>query len=239
MTNIRSAVFAATVTGLGLAGAGHAEGFYGTGMLGYSAQASDSKPYGNNIAADPDFPGAFDSGDGGVAALGVGYDFGNNFRLEGRLGYHQGDFNSTRYGTGARAGAEYVLDGKIESTTLTVEGFYDFPTNSTIKPYVKAGLGVARNSYSARLGGSGVAGFDAFDGTVDGYYDAYDDQTSTEFSWNVGVGASVLLNDKVTLFAEYQYVSFGDASTGQDAFTDGFRADAAAHEILIGVRARF
>lgn len=239
MRTHRNALLLAAATAVGISGAVQAEGLYGTAMLGLSFQATDSEPYGSNIAVDPDFPGEFSTGDGAVGALGFGYDFDGPFRVESRLGLHQADFDSQRFGTGARAGEEYVLNGDIKSTTLTVEGFYDIPTNGTIEPYVKAGVGAARNSYSARLGGAGVAAFDPFDGTVDGFYDAYPDQTSTEFTWNVGFGASVPLNDRVTLFGEYQFVSFGGASTGQDAFTDGFRVNASAHEVMFGLRADF
>ena len=81
---------------------------------------------------------------------------------------------------------------------------------------------------------------DAFDGTTDGFYDAYDDQESTEFTWNVGAGVSYAINKQISLVGEYQYVSFGDASTGQDSFTDGFRVeDAAAHEVQLGLKYNF
>lgn len=239
MTSFRNALSLATIAATALVGAAQAQTFYGTGMLGLSQQGTDSAPYGDNIAADPEFPGAFSTGDGGTGALGVGYDFGNNIRVESRLGLHQSAFDSREVGTGTRAGEEYILDGEIKSKTLTIEGFYDIPTNSAFTPYVKAGLGVARNSYAARLGGAGVAAFDPFDGTTDGFYDAYADQTSTEFTWNVGAGGSVALSDRVSAFGEYQYVSLGDASTGQDAFTDGFEVEAAAHEIVFGLRADF
>lgn len=228
-----------TAMTLSLSGIVHAEGLYGTASLGMSVQDSDATPYGDNIAADADFPGEFDSGDGLVGVIGIGYAFDQAFRVEARLGFHQADFDSQRDGTGAREGADYILDGDIQSTTLTVEGFYDFAVDSAFSPYVKGGFGVSSNRYSARLGGTGVADFDAFDGSADGYYDAYADKTSTEFSWNVGFGGSIALNDRFTLFGEYQYASLGDASTAQDSFTDGFRVDSTAHELLLGVRSRF
>ena len=239
MTSYRHPIFIAAAATLGLAGTVHAEGIYGTALLGMNVQESDSEPYGNNVAVDPDFPDQFDTGDGAVGAVGIGYVVNEQFRVEGRLGLHRADFNSQRFGAGARAGEEYVLDGEFESTTLTVEGFYDIPMNGIFTPYVKAGVGVAYNNYSARLGGTGVAAFDAFDGVADGYYDAYADQSSTEFTWNVGFGGNVALNDQFSLFGEYQYASLGDGSTGQDDFTDGFRVDATAHEVLLGVRVNF
>ncbi len=172
--------------------------------------------------------------------IGVGYVVNDQFRIEGRVSFREASFNSREIGTGARAGEEYILNGKLKSTTLTVEGFYDIDTGTDFTPYVKAGAGVARNEYAAKLGGAGLAAFDAFDGAVDGYYDAYDDQTSTEFTWNVGLGLNYAINDQISLVGEYQYVSLGDVQTGQDAFTDGFEIDGAtAHEVSVGINYRF
>lgn len=217
-----------------------AKGFYGTVQIGISEQVTDNQPYGNNVAVDADFPAKFDAGDGTVAGISIGYIFNKNYRVEGRLLKRDGSFNDTKDGTGARDGDEYTLNGELKSTTLTIEGFYDFANNSAFTPYVKVGLGVSDNSYAARLGGEGVAAFDAFDGAADGYYDAYSDGDSTEFSWNVGFGANYEVSENVTIFGEYQYTTFGDVETGQDSFTDGFKIDgAAANEITVGVRYSF
>lgn len=224
----------------GISGVTHAEGLYGTALIGKSSQATDSEPYGNNIAVDPDFPQTFDSGDGSVGTIGVGYSYNNNIRVEGRLSYRNGDFNDRKIGTGQRVGEEYILNGEIKSTSLTLEGFYDFTTTSKLKPYIKAGVGVSRNRYAARLGGAGVAAFDAFDGVEDGFYDAYADKKSTDFTWNVGLGATYAINKKINLVAEYQYISLGDGTTGQDSFTDGFQVDGAtANEFQLGIQVNF
>ena len=214
-----------------------AEGFYVSAQLGASQQASDSEPIGNNIAADEDFTGEFDAGDSTVGGIGIGYIFSEQFRIEGRITYRNSDFNDRKFGTGAREGEEYILNGDIESTAFTIEGFYDFPNNSSFTPYIKAGLGVSDNNYSARLGGAGVAAFDPFDGVTDGYYDDYEDGNSTEFSWNVGVGGNFEFSERTSIYGEYQYASFGDVSTGQDSFTDGFKIDdISAHEFMVGIR---
>ncbi|WP_158966729.1 outer membrane protein [Paraglaciecola sp. L3A3] len=217
-----------------------AEGFYGTAQLGASQQINDSQAYGNNIAVDPDFPAEFDAGNGIVGSIGVGYVINQQFRVEARLGYRESSFDQQQFGTGEREGEEYILDGEIESTTLTIEAFYDFVNNSAFTPYIKAGLGIADNSYSAKLGGAGVAGFDAFDGAADGFYDAYADDDSTEFSWNLGLGVNYKITDNTGIYAEYQYTSLGEVMTGQDSFTDGFMIDdLATNELSIGIRANF
>ncbi|MBE1275229.1 outer membrane protein [Enterovibrio baiacu] len=248
MNLTRTPLYVAAFATTFLSGLASAEGFYITGLVGKSYQATDSEPYGNNIAQDADFPGKFDAGDGTVSTLGLGYVINEQFRIETRLGYREGKFNSQRIGTGARTGEEYVLNGKLKSTTLTVEGFYDVDTGTAFTPYIKAGVGVARNEYSARLGGAGVQGFfDQLDGAVDGYYDDYADETSTEFTWNLGVGASYAITDQLSLIGEYQYISLGDAGTGVDSLdfgsgetNDGFRIDeATAHEVQLGLRYHF
>lgn len=217
-----------------------AEGFYLSGQVGLSKQASNSEPYGNNIAADSDFPSEFDVDNSAVGGIGLGYRLNENFRLEGRLSHRDGSFNDRKIGTGARNGAEYILKGDIKSTSFMLEAFYDFANSSLFTPYVKAGLGVSKNRYSAKLGGAGVAAFDAFDGKADGYYDNYADGSSTEFSWNVGVGSSYKLSQNISIYGEYQYSSLGNVKTGQDSFTDGFKVDdISTHEVMFGIRYSF
>ena len=224
----------------GMTGGSQAEGLYGVVIAGKSFQAEDSQPYGSNLGVDATFPNKFSTGDGSVGTFGLGYIIDKQFRIEARLGHRNADFNSRELGLGEREGEEFILNGDIKSTTLSIEGFYDIQTDIAFKPYIKAGVGAARNSYSARLGGAGVAGFDPFDGTVDGYYDNYSDETSTQFTWNVGAGFRVAINESINFIGEYQYVSLGDASTGQDAFTDGFQVDsAAAHEVQLGLQFNF
>lgn len=235
--NLVSAAVVAICTSA--ASTANAEGLYGSLSLGWSSEGADAKAYGDNIAVDPDFPGKFDGGDGSTGALGLGYVINDQFRVEGRLARHRNEFNSQRFGTGARDGEEYILDGTMKSMSLTVEVFYDIPTSVPFSPYIKAGIGIARNKYAAQLGGAGVAAFDAFDGVSDGFYDAYPDQTSTEFAWNVGFGGSYKLKDTFDLFGEYQYMSLGDGQTGQDEFTDGFGIESGIHTVMIGIRTRF
>lgn len=217
--------------------------FYFSAMAGYSEQITDSSPYGNNIAQDSTFPSTFDAGDGAIYSLGIGYKFSPDIRFEARLATREGSFTETRDGTGSREGDNYKLDGEIESTTLTLEAFYDFHNDTIFTPYIKAGVGVADNSYSARLGGRGIDGLaDLGFITLDsnGYYSEYKDDDSTEFTWNIGAGVSVDINERVEVYAEYQYADLGDVATTLDAFTDGFRIDGAtANEFTLGLSVAF
>ncbi|MBU3004655.1 outer membrane protein [Paraglaciecola arctica] len=240
MNNIKNTLSLSIALVLTAPSLAQAEGFYGSAQLGVSQQINDSQAIGNNIAVDADFPAEFDAGDGTVGSIGLGYVINPQFRVEARLGYRESSFDETLLGTGARDGEEYILDGEIQSTTLTLEGFYDFQNSTAFTPYIKAGVGISDNSYSAKLGGTGVAAFDAFDGATDGFYDAYTDDDSTEFSWNVGFGGHYQVNETTSVYAEYQYASFGDVQTGQDSFTDGFTIeDLSTNEVSVGIRVNF
>lgn len=214
-------------------------GPYVSGIIGFSTQTEEVSAFGENIAVDPTFPDAFDGGDGLAGGVGLGYRY-DNFRIEGRVGTRNHEFDEGKIGTGERAGERFITDGELQSTTFTLEGFYDFDMGSAFTPYLKAGIGYSDNDYETKLGGDGVAGFDAFDGNVDGFYDAYADGSDDEFIWLVGLGVTLPVANSVSLFGEYQYISLGSVMTGADSFTDGFEIeDAAAHEVFAGVRYDF
>ena len=50
-----------------------AQSFYVAPQLGYSLPTTDSEPYGNNIAADSDFPTEFEAEGSFVGGIGLGY----------------------------------------------------------------------------------------------------------------------------------------------------------------------
>ncbi|XQF91654.1 outer membrane protein (plasmid) [Pseudoalteromonas espejiana] len=43
-------------------------------------------------------------------------------------------------------------------------------------------------------------------------YDAYADDDSTEFTWNIGAGVNYQVTKAISLYTEYQYIEFGDAN---------------------------
>lgn len=62
----------------------------------------------------------------------VGYDFGNNFRLEGELAYRE---NKIRTGGGE--------DPQAGTSSLMFNGYYDLPLTKSFNFYMGGGLGVA------------------------------------------------------------------------------------------------
>ncbi len=55
-------------------------------------------------------------------------------RMEGRISYREGNFDDREFGSGARAGKEYILDGNIKSTSLPSKAFMISQTRPLSRP---------------------------------------------------------------------------------------------------------
>lgn len=95
---------------------------------------------------------------------------------------------------------------------------------------MKAGIGLARNSYKVAFA---VPAFGSSDFL-------YGEKTSTEFSWNVGVGASYELNSQWDIYTEYQVQNVGEVATEKDSFSDRWVNDSyLIQEVNVGLRYNF
>lgn len=201
------------------------EGLYATGAFGLN--------YGDTVAGSNNLKDFTDYGNdyGESYLLGLGYRIDENFRVEARVSHRNNDSNNTRMGFSPLAGMDVTgtIDGELSSTSVTVEGFYDFANQTAFTPYLKAGLGFARSSYEASLF---VKEFNAsFD---------YEKETSTEFVWNIGAGVSYQLTLTTDLFAEYQLQSLGEVRTAVDSSGDTIgNDDYLMQEVNIGIRYHF
>ncbi|MGF1757218.1 porin family protein [Photobacterium sagamiensis] len=201
------------------------DGFYATGAFGINY--GDTVSGSNNIKDFTDYGNDY----GESYQLGLGFRFDENFRIEGRVSHRNNDSDNTRMGFSPLAGMDVTgtVNGKLSSTSVTVDGFYDFANQTSFTPYLKAGVGVARNSYEATLF---VSEFNAGFG--------YEEETSTEFVWNVGAGVSYELTKTVDLFAEYQLQSLGEVKTATDISGDAIgNDDYLVQEVNIGLRYLF
>ena len=69
----------------------------------------------------------------------IGYQF-QDARAELELGYS----NNTVNGISVGNAAEVDADGDFDTWTIAANGYYDIPTGTAFRPYVGAGLGVAK-----------------------------------------------------------------------------------------------
>ena len=175
------------------------------------------------------------SSDNGFALSGaVGYDFGNNWRLEGELAYRDNDLDQTDViSPGAfidllPEGAPQSLllgkadaDGDVSAITLMCNLYYDFDLGAGWTPYVGAGLGVAFISAESRP--------PAFGRQV-----VNDDDTV--FAYQLGAGIAYEVSPDLTVSLDYRYLATEDPSLESSIIGRDFDSEYDGHYIGISVR---
>jgi opacity protein-like surface antigen len=174
-----------------------------------------------------------------VLGLAAGYDFKKALSLPMRLELEYARLGSTskKYHFNDGVDAE---DSKITlgASTLFANAYFDFHNPSAFTPYVSVGLGFS--SLSAKA--SSVGHFDG-----DGYDETYGKKTTTNFAWNLGVGAAWNITDRIALDLGYRYASLGKAKTKpgydnieKESFDLWVKAErVTAHQFLLGARFTF
>lgn len=179
-----------------------AQGLYLGGKLGVAIPAgSDFSDSGYTLDVDMD---------SGIApALALGYDFGNNMRLEGELAYQRNDINSVEV-----LGIVLSAAGDATATTLGVNGYYDFNNEGALTPFITLGLGVAQVE---------VNNFET-------YYTYPVSGDDTVLTYKLGAGLGYAVSEKLNLDITYRYNGFSDPQFG------GTSATYSSHNIYLGLR---
>jgi opacity protein-like surface antigen len=156
--------------------------------------------------------GAADFGAGPVLGGALGYDYADSpFRSELEFAYRSGDADPFAGGA----------TGDFASTSLMINGYYDFASTGRITPYVGAGLG-----YVTEID------FDIAGGTAGGEYSG-----RGGVAWQVMAGAAYGLSDRLSLLGEVRYFDAGSRTLSGTA--GNFTADYATMEAIVGLRFRF
>lgn len=214
------------------------KGWYLRGNAGYGAHT------------DADFDQSILRGDiesqGNVAAsLGLGYDFGENWRLE-----LDGDTLWTDMGKVGNQPASYA---KLRTNTAMLNAIYDFSDFGKFEPYVGAGIGFVQGNLKAEahdFANGNVAVFNpACLGGQSGTCTVNDKATS--LGWQLLAGAGYNLTDKLVWDTHYSYMN--TTSGGLD-FDGSYVPNAGnlaalnhktelngvgAHTVMTGLRYRF
>ena len=186
------------------------DGLYVSGSVGMNipndSDLTDSAIPGFTVTAEADNGWAF--------GMAVGYAL-QNFRVEAEFSYLTNDIDTVK-----AYGYSFDSTGDVSAATGLINGYFDIPVNAKFKPFVTAGLGLAKveiNDFN--IEGSGVA-------------DWSDDDVV--FAWQVGAGMGYAVTDKVILEAKYRYFQTSDPE-----FEDGTNMEYSGHVILLGVRYHF
>ena len=154
-------------------------GFAGT-VFGVDAEGEAPLLVGNpSLDFDPD----------GQYALGLvfGARVAPNLRAEVELSYSNSDVDKTRVaGTVSNV---LAADGDLSSTSLLVNGWYEFETNSSWRPYVGGGIGYTKVDADVDT----MPSFSTFDDSDGG------------FSYQIGFGVTFPVGQSGTVDIGYRY----------------------------------
>lgn len=220
--NTTTKTFAIALVGLSIitppAQAKDLEGLYIQGGIGAS-WLSDA----DNTGAGFDIESDFESG---IALSGaIGKQLNENIRLEAELGYQKNDSDSLSVVNDAGLGLiGTTLDADGDVSALSVMGnvYYDLlQTNTTLVPYVTAGLGFARIDADISSGGTEIVSDD-----------------DTVLAYKIGAGFGYGLKENLTLDVGYRYFGTQDPELTAADGTE-FESEYDSHTIKAGVRYAF
>ncbi len=227
-----------------LASAHDDEGWYLRGNAGYGAHTDTvlsggmlSGVHGNGLQSE-----------GNVAAsIGLGYEFGNNWRLE-----LDGDSLWTDFGSISGIPSTAA---KLRTNSLMLNALYDFNDFGRWSPYVGAGLGLVQGqgrfvAHDFANPSPTLARNPACPGART-IYQAESCEISdkdTSFGWQLLAGLGYDITDKLTWDTHYTYLDAGEMGfegtringvTGGTSSINAALAGVGAHSLLTGFRYKF
>lgn len=150
--------------------------WYGSGNIGFSSQSDVGVSTGGRKQGNQSFSNGF------LLNGAVGYQF-EEVRTELEIGTRFFSGNSFSDPNGRKVSST----GNITATSVLINGYYDIPTSSKLRPYIGAGLGLAFTS-----------------GDID-----IIDIGGNSFAYNLKGGIQYEVNYKGNIFAELKYASIG------------------------------
>jgi len=227
-----------------------AKGWYVRGDVGYAVNASrnDTKFRAYDPASGDYSSSSFDStrfGGDFSGGLGVGYQFNDLVRADVTGDFFSGDFDgrissgSPCSGGAGGTACSTKAHSSFRAGSLMVNGYVDLGTLAGFTPYVGAGLGATRVSWSSvsALGScvdaaSGCAGA----ASVSARYPGDSDWRMT-YALMAGVAYEVAPNIKIDLGYRFSHVAGGDMfGYSAAAGTAGRDGALSRHEIRVGLR---
>jgi len=173
------------------------QGWYVRGNVGYGTVTD--MDFTGDLIGDVEGEGS------GAASLGLGYEFGNNWRIEL-------DGTQLWNDMGAISQASNTASD-MRITTGMVNAIYDFNDFGAWKPYVGAGIGIARGSLSAQAhsfpGGNPLAP-PVNNPTCPSFNACTFDRDDTATAWQLIAGLGYKINDNLTWDTQYRYLNVGE-----------------------------
>lgn len=202
------------------------EGYYGVARV----ISAEHKARNMSSSARPGI-GSFVAGDNSTndisGSIGMGYRFGNGWRLEGELSLPQKD----KFTSGSSNFPSSLNVHHIESRRVMLNAYRDFRISDKISLYGSAGLGLAH------LKSAGWQGNESRQ---------YESQKQTNLAWSLGAGVTYDVTDRLALDLGYRYIDMGDTESGWNSFNNARRlqdekmkANLVSSEFVLGARWAF
>ena len=178
--------------------------------------------------------------DSQVFSLVLGHRLNNSVRVELAFNHfhnfkYQGLYDYVDYTLKSEGeNKEYEYKQKVRSNTLFANIYYDFNQFNKFTSYVNMGLGLSKNKSGALyLKHKKIVG--------DSWEIANKSEVRNQFAWNIGIGISYELNNKVNLdLINYRYNNLGKFSTKEDRSKDRMIIkNLKIHSISTGIRIQF
>jgi len=235
-----AAAVSALMAAPSLASAQDGSGWYLKGAVGYGA--------GTDIDVTGGLLGDVEAEGNLAGNLGIGYDFGSNWRLELDGTTMWNDYGSLQQAPSTTA--------KLRTDALMLNAIYDFSDFDRFVPYVGAGVGVVRGdaSFTAsdfpNVDNTGQIRNPACVGTrstAEAFACDYGDE-DTGLGWQLLAGLGYNITDNLTWDTNYRYMQAADLdldgtfSNSANGFTVPGQTEldgVGAHQILTGFRYRF
>jgi opacity protein-like surface antigen len=177
-------------------------------------------------------------------SMALGRTLPMGWRIEGELSFLRvGTDTGLVNGLEQRSDDAFRLDGEVLSAVFMLNALYDFDVGSEpFTPYLKAGMGFARNDASAVMDvqfDSALWAGTPFEGvSLAGV--SFPGTSETHLAWNVGVGLRTALSERLVLELEYGFIDLGEAATAVDPDNDAVVwSGLSSHRFLLGLDFRF
>lgn len=178
------------------------EGPYVSGNIGAALLS-------NIDVSGPGLTYELESNMGLALGIAVGYDLGNNIRIEGELAHQYNDLDKIDL-----PGGSLGASGDASSSAFLLNGYYDFKNETPFITSITAGIGLA-NAEMETFNATGIP------------IGSFDD---TAFAFQVGGGVGYAINKKVIIDIRYRYFKTAEMDFGTAT------AEYASHNIYFGIR---
>jgi len=215
------------------------EGFYVTPKGGVSKSMDTGVTSFTNHLSITQFLSDEDLGTGTAFGFSAGKYLSDNFRIE--LEVIKRD--NYEYDAQWLIAASLSEKADIESTSLFINGFYDFEpfsiSEKAITPYLGGGVGISRNKMGTVVGHTNG---EPSITTVNG-------KTISQFAYKLSAGALLSFTEQLSLDVNYQYVNLGEFKSGtalynSGVFIDDFQrpfngGEIKTQELMVGLQYKF